>query len=195
MSFYKKQDLMDKFLKNEKLLKGKYPHETEKEYAKRLLAEQSRKFNPNFFYDICLFHSFLEAEIVLQLKDEFEKHDLKVVVMWHEDYRLEGVSFTKSNAKMIRSIVRASQGLVYAVCEESLQTTWMAWILGLCDGHKYRKAAIVPVLDEVNQNPEFYKQDILGIYPYIDITATTYWVTGENFSEIHKWLDGSVIVN
>jgi hypothetical protein len=195
MSFYKKQDLMERFHKNEKLLKDKYPHETEKEFAKRLLAQQSQTFNPNYFYDVCLFHSFLEAEIVLQLKYEFEQHNLRVIVMWHEDYRIEGVSFTKQNAKLIRNIVKSSKGLIYAVCEESLQTTWMAWILGLCDGQKIKKAAIVPVLDEDNQNPGFYKQDILGIYPYIDITATTYWVTGENFAEMHKWLDGSVVVN
>lgn len=195
MSFYKKQDLLGKFSKNEELLAKKYPHETEKEFAKRLLSEQSRAFNPNYIYDICIFHSFLEAEIVLQLKHEFEQHDLKVVVMWHEDYRLEGVSFTKKNAKLIRSVIKASKGLVYAVCEESLQTTWMAWILGLSDGQKHKKSAIVPVLADDNQNPEFYKQDILGLYPYIDITATTYWVTGENFAEIHKWLDSSVIVN
>jgi hypothetical protein len=68
---------------------------------------------------------------------------------------------------------------------------WVQWELGLGDGQKNGKVAIVPILTNFDPNPSFYKQEYLGLYPYIDYTNSSLWVNGKIYMRIKEWLNQS----
>ena len=75
-----------------------------------------------------------------------------------------------------------------ALTANSAKSSWVQWELGLGDGQKNGKVAILPLGTENEPNPNFYKQEYLGLYPYVDHVAGVIFVNGKKFLTLKDWL-------
>jgi len=146
-------------------------------------------------FDVFVSHSFLDSDLVLGLRLKLEQFGLKAYVDWADDPQLDRASVSKGTAELLRSRMRSSRSLFYAVTGNASASKWMPWECGFFDGLKGR-VAICPVVSGYDYH--FSGQEYLGIYPYVSEandnsgrarlwvqTDTTTYVTLEN------WLSGS----
>jgi hypothetical protein len=159
-------------------------------FAERVLINESRTFSKQKKYDIFLSHSFEDAEVILQLKEEIEASGFSVYVDWIEDPQLDRTKVTKKNAAIIRDRLNSCKSLLYAISYNSQKSSWVQWELGLADGQKQGRVAIVPIL-EFDKPKDFYKQEYLGLYPFIDKEAGLVWVnsTETKYESLGQWLE------
>jgi hypothetical protein len=88
--------------------------------------------------------------------------------------KLVGISFSgHGTAERLRQRMRQSSALIYAHSNQSGSSKWMPWELGYFDGYK-SAVAILPVAQTSQES--FTGQEYLGLYPYIDGSATTFFV-------------------
>jgi hypothetical protein len=189
MSLFKKSELLSDLKASRQFINEKYAYEDVKSFSSRRLIADSKYFSEHKTYDIFLSHSYDDEEIIFQLKLELEKYGLSVYVDWIEDKQLDRSKVTKETAEIIRKRLKNCKSLVYAISPNSKLSSWVQWELGFADGHKNRKVAILPIDDDSN-NSTFYKQEYLGLYPYIDKTANTIWVNGDSWIDLKSWLSG-----
>ena len=53
---------------------------------------------------------------------------------------------------------------------------------------KNGKVAIIPLITDDETNTTFYRQEYLGLYPYLDYTGATIWVNGKTYITLKDWL-------
>lgn len=122
-------------------------------------------------FDVFLSHSFLDAQIILGVKQLLEAEGLRVYVDWIEDSQLDRTLVTAKTADVLRTRMRHSRSLIYATSETSSDSKWMPWELGYFDGYKPGHVAILPL---VKTSYAHYKgQEYLGLYPYIEDISWT----------------------
>jgi hypothetical protein len=78
-----------------------------------------------------------------------------------------------------------------ALTSNSVQSSWVQWELGLEDGQNNGKVAIVPLLNVNEVNLNFYRQEYLGLYPYIDYLGDSTYVNGKKYVSLRDWLNYS----
>src|SRR2546421_12943190 len=87
-------------------------------------------------FDVFLSHSFLDAQIILGVKELLEAEGLRVYVDWIEDAQLDRSRVTAKTADLLRNRMRHSESLIFATSATSSQSKWMPWELGYFDGFK-----------------------------------------------------------
>jgi hypothetical protein len=141
----------------------------EAELRKSAATSASTKF------DVFLSHSFLDAQIILGVKELLEAEGLRVYVDWIEDAQLDRSRVTAKTADLLRNRMRHSESLIFATSSTSSQSKWMPWELGYFDGFKPDFVAILPLVQSVAS--DFSGQEYLGLYPYIE---DVHWDTGRS---------------
>jgi len=158
------------------------------EYAVRKLVEYSTNFYKKSSYDIFLSHSFRDAPAILMLTFLLEKLGVSVYVDWIHDPLLDRSKVTSDTARIIRERMSRCKSLLYAISSNSVQSSWVQWELGLGDGQKNGKVAIVPVYQNQEFSPSFFKQEYLGLYPHIEWIDGLFFVIGKQRSSLIPWL-------
>lgn len=175
-------------LPNQLIFRDKRSFESLYDFANRKLQEQSRNFQNRTSYDIFLSHSFKDAPVILMLALLLEQQGTTVYVDWLDDPNLDRTNVTAENAKIIRERMKTCKSLLYAISSNSVQSSWVQWELGLGDGQKNGKVAIVPIYQDQEFSPNFFKQEYLGLYPYIDNVDDLLYVNGKSRMTIASWL-------
>ncbi|HZG70224.1 MAG TPA: toll/interleukin-1 receptor domain-containing protein [Chondromyces sp.] len=158
------------------------------EYAERKLNEQAKNFASYKSYDVFLSHSVKDSAAILRLSRILEDYGLKVYVDWIVDNQLDRSRVTTETAKIIRERLKSSKCFLMALTSNSAQSSWVQWELGLGDGQKNGKVAIVPLVTGEESNPNFFRQEYLGLYPYLDHVAGTIYVNGKRYVNLKEWL-------
>jgi hypothetical protein len=158
--------------------------------AKNILKENYTSFNRFKDYDIFLSHSIDDEELILEMVNTFEeKYKLSVFVDWIES-PIARSEVTQERAAMIRNAIKSSKCLIYALTENSRASSWVQWEIGYADGIT-KRIAILPIEEDTLKDNEFYKQEYLGLYPYIDKGDYSIWINGpRTFSTVDKWVGG-----
>lgn len=140
-------------------------------------------------FDIFLSHSYLDQEIVLGLKGYLEEKGLSVYIDWIDDNQLERDSVNEDTAEILRKRMKQCGSLLFATSSNSSTSKWMPWECGYFDGIN-GKIAILPI--SKTDESSFKGQEYLGLYPYIDVSASSIWVnsTKSGFCNIQEWLNG-----
>jgi hypothetical protein len=164
--------------------------------ADELLNEVASTSQASF--DVFLSHSFKDSDLVLGVYHFLSRSGLAVYVDWIVDKEMDRSAVTPATAETLRTRMRQCRSLIYAHSSSSGGSKWMSWELGYFDG--YRSAvAILPIVKEGEK--KFTGQEYLGLYPYIDATATI-WVNqghapvrlfqptpdGRSFKSLKSWL-------
>lgn len=165
--------------------------ETLNDYADRKLNEQFSSFSFYKSYDIFLSHSVKDAAAILRLARILEEQGLSVYVDWIVDKQLDRTKVTTATARVIRERLKICKCFIMALTSNSTQSSWVQWELGLADGQKNGKVAIVPLVNGNETNPDFYKQEYLGLYPYIDYYGNSIFVNGKKYVGLKEWLNKS----
>lgn len=190
MPLFNKAELLSNLASGRQYNSEKQLFEDVRSFSDRKLIADSKLFSEYRTYDVFLSHSFDDAQLIFQLKVELEASGLSVYVDWIEDKQLDRSKVTKETAEIIRKRLKSCKCLLYAISPNSKLSSWVQWELGFADGHKNRRVAILPIEDESN-NTTFYKQEYLGLYPYIDKTNSTIWVNGNGYADIKDWIRGT----
>lgn len=149
-------------------------------------------------YDIFLSHRFLDAELILGLTTEIIKLGHSVFVDWIVDPTRDRTQVTPETAQWLREAMNRSNSLFFAATTNSLESKWMPWELGYCDG-KHGKVAIVPIADSPTNSESYVGQEYLGLYPYVTKTAIKddpqtfqLWInrSEQEYVQFTRWLEG-----
>lgn len=150
-------------------------------------------------YDIFLSHSYLDKELVLTLIELLNEEKFSVYVDWIEDAQLDRSTVNAVTANLLKKRMKSSKGLAYLTTENVARSQWCPWELGYFDGLKNEKCCILPILKY--DTSIFNGREYLGLYPYIDYTASTgnskkeFWVTDsknpKKYCRLSEWLRGS----
>lgn len=181
MALFNLSDLKSDLLQKSYNYERESIYESVDTYAKRLLNQSVKTFSAYKTYDIFLSHSMKDAQGVLEIKKKLESYGMSVYVDWIEDRQLDRSKVTQDNAHIIRERLKNCKSLIYMLTHHSTQSSWVQWELGLGDGQKNGKVAILPVLTGDEINPNFYKQEYLGLYPYIDYAGSSIYVNGKKY--------------
>ncbi len=162
------------------------------ESAKVVLEKQVNEFSYSKTYDIFMSHSYLDAEVILRVKQLIEEIDFTVYVDWVEDKHLDRVNVNKNTAYIIKSRMGNCKSLFYVDSSNAPKSKWMPWELGYFDGLKNR-VAILPIVEK--DKDRFNGQEYLGLYPYVDKTTKTLWVNegAGKYKNFRDWLNGEEI--
>lgn len=150
-------------------------------YLKQL-AESKRKFindrkltlaeraDADKTFDIFLCHGFLDESEVDGIYVELTNLGLEVYVDWIVDPHLDRTNVTKQSAELIRSRMKASKTLLFAISENAAMSKWMPWELGFVDACTGR-CAIFPVSKNIVPQKTFKRWEYLLLYPYVKRAA------------------------
>ena len=165
--------------------------ETLNEYSERKLFEQANAFSAYKSYDIFMSHSVKDAAAILRLAKTLESQGYSVYVDWIVDKQIDRSKITTATAKVIRERLKTSKSFLMALTSNSTQSSWVQWELGLGDGQKNGKVAILPLITNNETNPNFYKQEYLGLYPYIDYVGNSIYINGKDsrYLTLRDWLN------
>jgi len=128
------------------------------------LAQVARKQAPR--YDVFLSQTMRDAEIVLGVYDLLTAIGYNVFCDWITAPKAHRDEVTPANAAFIRTVMSASDSLLFIDTEGAVQSRWMCWELGWFDGANGR-IAVLPVLRD---DQKYYSgREFLGLYPYVEI--------------------------
>ncbi len=182
---YNRQDL-EKRVKSQQITK----------YASILeFAQIQKSFNATKTYDVFLSHSFLDAEYIKVIKDDFEKLGLVVYVDWIDDAQLSRDKVSKETADILRTRMKQCKSLFYVTTTNYQNSIWMPWELGYFDALK-DKVAIVPVLSSSQSDDKYTGAEYLGLYYYVSInpsngTQAIFINKSENeYVSYKEWIEG-----
>lgn len=132
--------------------------------ARTVLEEATRAYRPSG-YDIFLSHRYADATAILGLKQTLEAAGYSVYIDWIEDPDQDRSRVTAATVDLLRSRMKSSRALFFAVSSTSENSLWMPWELGFVDG-KTGKAAVVPIVQ--GSQSLFPGQEYLSAYPFVD---------------------------
>lgn len=129
---------------------------------------KSRSSDLNEEFDIFLSHNYDDAkihrEMFIEIIEYFENKKYNVYVDWIDDLELNRNNITIDTAKIIKERLKNSKCLIYLTSQNSDNSKWMPWELGIKDGID-GKVVIMPLVD--NREKRFKGQEYLGLYPEI----------------------------
>ncbi|MGT2593431.1 toll/interleukin-1 receptor domain-containing protein [Vibrio cholerae] len=142
-------------------------------------------------FDIFLSHSYLDKDLVFEIKNYLEQHGLSVYVDWIDEQELDRSAVDVETAETLRKRMSQCQSLLFATSSNSTTSKWMPWECGYFDGIN-GKIAIFPIVK--SDENSFSGQEYLGLYPYIDVTSSTIWVNSvkSGFCSLKDWLNGKL---
>ena len=177
MAFYNSETLLKKA--DSRIIKKSYGGSVGMSIneAKNFLNEE-RSFSFKENYDIFLSHSIEDDRIVYELKMDLQNKGFSVYIDWIDDPELDRSNVTVATANKLRRRIRSCKSVVYALSELSKKSSWVQWELGYADGQKNGRVGILPIMDTIMRDRRFYRQEYLGLYPYIDGTS----LVGKQFS-------------
>lgn len=140
-------------------------------------------------FDVFLSHSYLDKDLVFEIKNYLEQHGLSVYVDWIDEQELDRSAVDVETAETLRKRMSQCQSLLFATSSNSTSSKWMPWECGYFDGIN-GKIAIFPIVK--SDENSFSGQEYLGLYPYIDVTSSTIWVNSvkSGFCSLKDWLNG-----
>lgn len=116
---------------------------------------------------IFLSHRFLDKEKVLAVKYKLESYGYYVFVDWEQKELQNRAKVDKKVATTILDEMSKCDVLIFVITENFIDSSWMAWELGLFHGSKgANRVALMPVEDKTNGT--YIKTEFLQLYPYID---------------------------
>ena len=138
--------------------------------AAQILREDRQAAEDTESFDVFLSHSITDADLVLGIKRLLEARKLKVYVDWDTDGQLDRRTVSPETAAVLRRRMGQSASLIYLATEAASTSKWMPWELGYFDGLRGGQVAIMPLME--NENDQFSGQEYLGLYP--EISQDTY---------------------
>lgn len=161
--------------------------------ANELLTEKRAAERRHTMYDIFLSHSSEDAIYIKALRDELVEAGFTVYVDWIEDPQLDRSAVTKDTAALLRQRMRSCRSLLYATSSAAKKSVWMPWELGYMDSHTKSRVAIVPIVDDGQENHDFRGQEYLGLYPYLDKTGTAFYIheSYKTYVGFKRWFEGA----
>jgi hypothetical protein len=148
-------------------------------------------------FDIFLSHRFLDAPYVLLLRNYLESLGYSVFVDWIEQPEIEREKVTKRTAAYLRRVMDKSDSLLFAVSENSVNSSWMPWELGYFDGSG-GMIAIVPITESKTTSETYRGREYLGLYPYVTMTKdrsgrNKLWVnrSASKYVTFEAWMGGN----
>lgn len=165
--------------------------------ASDILLRESKEYTPGKTYDIFLSHCFKDAEAVLGIQLSLQDMGYAVYVDWLEDTHLNREQVTKSTAETLKKRMQVSKSLFFASSDQSPNSKWMPWELGLFDGLKGR-VAILPVSLTTSYSDSYSGQEYLSLYPYVTkgprygTYGDALWIQAPNSTPVFfgDWLRG-----
>lgn len=116
-------------------------------------------------YDVFLSHSFLDADVILGLKNVLEAQRLRVYVDWIDDPELDRTKVSATTAGRIQQRMRSCNSLVYATSRSARKSRWMPWELGYFEGVKSGdRISICPIEPDTRPAVSFVGEEYLGLY-------------------------------
>ncbi len=116
-------------------------------------------------FDVFISHSYADRERVREVHDRIVACGYSVYVDWINDAQLDRAKVNPATAELLRSRLKRSGTVFYAVSKKSRSSKWMPWELGFFDAWASR-VFILP-LDE--STVEYAKgQEYLGLYKAVD---------------------------
>jgi hypothetical protein len=157
------------------------------------------KTSLNKAFDIFLSHRYMDAELVLGLRETINAMGFSVYVDWVDDEHLKRSDVSRETAAALRQRMVNSEALFYATSSASSASKWMPWECGYFDGLKGR-VAICPLTPSIEDDNQYSGQEYLGLYPYVahwsrqQDSHSTLWVheTESKYVNFAWWLKGGV---
>lgn len=155
------------------------------------LLSESKK--THYSFDIFLSHSFLDKESVEGLYLALTAKGFSVYVDWIVDPQLNRSNVTKVTAELVRTRMKSSKSLLFAISTAANFSKWMPWELGFVDG-KTNRCAILPVSQENIAPNTFTRSEYLLLYPYLKRAkvdfSENFYITESSYSYvgIDSWL-------
>ena len=148
-------------------------------------------------FDIFLSHSYLDADVILGLREGINNMGFSVYVDWIDDEDLERSEVSKETAEQLRKRMKHCKCLFFATSGNSAHSKWMPWECGYFDGIR-SKVAICPVTKKPTGSDSYEGQEYLGLYPYITKdkpegkSEDTLWVNESltKYITVSRWLKG-----
>jgi len=186
MAVLRKRDLVQRYNDAQSYL---IHEEGEKNFASKKLLEDAQAFDFEGSYDIFPSHSYQDARVVKQIRDELVENGFSVYVDWLEDNQLDRGKVTKQSATVLRNRMNACSSLIYLTSVSAEKSVWMPWELGYMDSRTGR-VAVAPIVED--SDDEFVGREYLGLYPYLDLTSAAFYVHDDTNSWVRlpKWLEG-----
>lgn len=164
--------------------------------ASKQLRQLEKTSTPSAF-DIFLSHSYLDAELVLGIRETINATGFSVYVDWVDDDHLRRSDVSRETAVALRQRMASSEALFYATSIASPASKWMPWECGFFDGLKGR-VAICPLTPSPQADNEYSGQEYLGLYPYVTKwcrqgdSDPTLWIheTPSKYVNFAWWLKG-----
>jgi hypothetical protein len=150
-------------------------------------------------FDVFLSHNYLDAELVLGLRETINAMGFSVYVDWVDDAHLRRSDVSRETAACLRQRMANSAALFYATSITSPTSKWMPWECGFFDGLKGR-VAICPLTPSPQADDKYSGQEYLGLYPYVTTwcrqgdSEPTLWIheTQSKYVNLSWWLKGGV---
>lgn len=195
MALFTKKELLEK---GRKIVEKENIRNFSKKDASTILKESTATVLKSDNFDIFLSHSFLDADIILGLKEEIKEMGFSVYIDWIEDSHLDRSKVNKETAELLKKRLKQCKCLFYATSENSAYSKWMPWECGYFDGYR-GLVAICPIVEQEGKS-EYKGQEYLSLYPYIhkdkpkNKIADTLWVHENNIKYVNfkSWLDGKL---
>lgn len=148
-------------------------------------------------FDIFLSHRYMDAELVLGLRETINAMGFSVYVDWVDDEHLNRSDVSRETAAALRQRMASSEALFYATSIASPASKWMPWECGYFDGLKGR-VAICPLTQSPQGDNQYSGQEYLGLYPYVTEgcrqgdSDPTLWIheTPSKYVNFTWWLKG-----
>lgn len=162
----------------------------ERSYASRQIQQIAKSFDFSESYDIFLSHSYDDARIVKQIRDQLATKGYSVYVDWIEDTQLDRGQVSSYSAMVLKNRMNNCASLIYLTSDSAEKSVWMPWELGYMDARTGR-VAVAPVLDDENSE-DFEGREYLGIYPYLDLTADSFYIQSDSSTwvSLDGWMQG-----
>jgi hypothetical protein len=164
--------------------------------AEKILANESKLFDPNIEYDVFLSHSYKDAKIILGIKRFLErevllyKRRLSVYVDWIDDSDLKRGNVTVRTANRLKIRMNNSKCLFFIESEYSPNSKWMPWELGYFDGFKSKVAIFQLTPSDIEKSDNFSGREYLSLYPTVGrICSELYINTNGNEINLINWIN------
>ncbi|WLO87065.1 toll/interleukin-1 receptor domain-containing protein (plasmid) [Pantoea agglomerans] len=186
MATIHKSDILRRYNASQKIL---LEETSERRWAANSLQKEFESFSFSEHYDIFLSHAYSDARIVMQIRNMLIENGYSVYVDWIEDEHLDRGKVSEYTAIVLRNRMNNCSSLIYLTSDSAENSVWMPWELGYMDA-RTGSVSVAPIIE--NDGEEFEGREYLGLYPYLDLTADSFYIhKGANSWVTFKdWMQG-----
>lgn len=156
----------------------------------------SRKASLDKRFDVFLSHSFINKDLVIDVKNKLCSYGISVYVDWLDDPELDRRHVTRKTADILRIRMRQCQSLAFLDTEDARESAWTPWEVGFADANKQR-VFIIPIrVDEISYR-NYKGHEFFSLYPFLDEEPNrekqnTLWINSpylpEHYNTFQHWL-------